>query len=297
MFRSYTPMDLPTPQRHEYLLATIAPRPIAWVSTMNDKGQINLAPFSFFNVFSSNPPTVIFSPARRVKDNTTKHTLENVIESRECVINIVNYEMAGQMMLSSGEFPDGINEFDMARLTMEPSFKVKAPRVKESPAQFECIVKDVISLGDTGGAGSLVICEVVQMHLSDHVFTEDDKIDPHKVDNIARLGRIWYTRASAGLFQMPNPKERTGIGFDRLPAHVLHSKYLTGSDLARLASIAYIPTPEEITAEKSSSPLQEIIASNPTMEAKENKVHTLVKALVQENRLEEAWRLLYAYID
>ncbi len=296
MFKSFDPKELATNVLHDYLLSTIAPRPIAWASTVDNNGKVNLAPFSFFNVFGSNPPTLVFSPSNRVRDNTQKHTLLNAQQTGECVINIANYELAGQMSLTSGEFPDGVNEFKMANLEMTPSVKVKPPRVNAGPAQFECIVKQIIPTGTNAGAGNLIICEVVYVHLNENIFNEEDKIDPHLVDNIARMGKIWYTRAKEGLFQMPNPKGTKIIGFSRLPDHIRHSKYLTGSDLGRLAGVDYIPSPEELKAEEARLEMQLIFKQfgNDPREL-EKQLHKLAKSLIEENKLEEAWRILLSF--
>ncbi|MGZ5283050.1 MAG: flavin reductase family protein [Bacteroidia bacterium] len=297
MYKSYDPKELPTSQLHEYLLSTIAPRPIAWASTVDINGKVNLAPFSFFNVFGSNPPTLIFSPARRVRDNTIKHTLENAMATKEVVINIASYNLVGQMMLSSAEFDEDINEFEAANLTPEPSLKVRPPRVKESPAQFECIVKDVIHTGDQGGAGNLIICEIVQVHLREDIF-DGEKIDPRKVDNVARMGYLYYTRAADGLFELPNPKGNTGIGFQRLPEFVSTSHTLTGNELARLASISYIPGNDEIKMVETSPGMQEIISKYGQSKVElQSKLHNLAKTLINENKLEEAWKVLYAFRD
>jgi flavin reductase (DIM6/NTAB) family NADH-FMN oxidoreductase RutF len=294
-FLSYDPKELKTAQLHDYMLSTICPRPIAWASTIDKDGNVNLAPFSFFNFFGSNPPIIIFSPSRRVRDNTTKHTLENVKETRECVINIVNYELAGQMMLTSAEYGGEINEFEKSNLTQTPSVRVKPPRVKESPAQYECIVKDVIATGEQGGSGSLIICEVVHLHLRDDIFESEGKIDPRRVDTIARMGRSWYTRASEGLFEMPNPVGKK-VGFDRVPGYIRESRFLTGSDIGRLASIEYVPTEEELAMVKSSTGMQELISKYGNQsEELQSKVHVMAKTLVHENKLEEAWRLLMAF--
>lgn len=295
-FRSYDPQTIPTPQLHEHLLGTIAPRPIAWVSTVDPQGRVNLSPFSFFNIFSSNPPVLIFSPSRRVRDNSTKHTLENAKATGEVVVNIASYELAGQMVLSSGEFEEGVNEFEMSDLAMEPSVLVKPPRVKDSPAQFECRVRDIISLGEGGGAGNLIICDIIYVHLSEDIFNEHGKVDPLRVDNIARMGGIWYTRARDGLFEHPTPKGSTGIGFQRLPEHVRSSRHLTGSELAKLASIAYAPGEEELEMVRSSSGMQEIKSKyGDHKEEFDSKIHALAKTLIAENKLEEAWRVLMAW--
>jgi flavin reductase (DIM6/NTAB) family NADH-FMN oxidoreductase RutF len=296
MFRSFDPKELATNVLHDYLLSTIAPRPIAWASTLDVEGKVNLAPFSFFNVFGSNPPTLVFSPSSRVRDNTLKHTLINAQQTGECVINIANYELAGQMSLTSGEFADGVNEFEMANLQMTPSVKVKPPRVNAGPAQFECIVKQIIPTGTNAGAGNLIICEVVYVHLNENIFNAEDKIDPHLVDNIARMGKIWYTRAKEGLFQMPNPKGTKIIGFNRLPDFIRLSKYLTGSELGKLAGVDYEPTKEEIKSEEANEKMQDILkqfGQNP--DELEKQIHLLAKPLMADNNFEQAWRVLLSF--
>ena len=296
MFRSFDPKDLPTNVLHDYLLSTIAPRPIAWASTVDKDGNPNLAPFSIFNIFGSNPPTLVFSPSSRVRDNTLKHTLMNAEATGECVINIVNYELAGQMSLTSGEFKAGVNEFEMANLEMTPSVKVKAPRVKASPAQFECIVRQIIATGTNAGAGHLIICEVIYLHLNENIFNSEDKIDPHLVDNIARMGKIWYTRAKEGLFQMPQPKGREIIGFSRLPDHIRNSKYLTGSELGKLAGVDYVPSPEEIYQEEQSPALQQIYKEHGgNQDLLEAQLHQLARPFIAENKFDEAWRILLSF--
>ncbi|MCX6352250.1 MAG: flavin reductase family protein [Bacteroidetes bacterium] len=244
--RSYLPSELSAHQRHDYLLSTIGPRPIAWVSTINEDGIVNLAPFSFFNIFGSNPVTLIFSPARRVKDNSTKHTLQNSGNIKECVVNIVSYDLVGQMVLSSTEYPDGVDEFSKIGLTAEPSDLVKPPRVKEAPAQYECVVKQIIHTGEEGGAGNLIICEVLKMHFREDIFTEDDKIDPLKVDTVARMGGLWYTRAKEGLFQIHNPKGHNNIGFEGIPEFIRNSEIYTANNLSELAKYEALPTVEEV---------------------------------------------------
>jgi len=296
MFKSFDPKELPVNVLHDYLLSTIAPRPIAWASTINKEGKVNLAPFSFFNVFGSNPPTLVFSPSSRVRDNTLKHTLLNAEATGECVINIANYELAGQMVLTSGEFAEGVNEFEMAALEMEPSVKVKPPRVKASPAQFECIVKNILSMGENAGAGSLIICEIIHLHLDEKIFNGEGKIDPYLVDNVARLGKIWYTRAKEGLYQMPMPKGKAIIGFSRLPGHIKQSSYLTGSELAKIAGVDYEPSTDEIKTEEAKPEMQDIFKNHAqTPEALEAELHKKAKLLIADNNFEEAWRVLLSF--
>lgn len=238
---SYIPQDLSTGVLHNYLLSAVAPRPIAFASTIDAEGNPNLSPFSFFNVFSANPPILIFSPARRVRDNTTKHTLENALETKEVVINIVNYAMVQQMSLSSTEYAKGINEFKKAGLTEVASDVVKPPRVAEAPVQFECKIKEVVSLGDNGGAGNLIICEVVKLHINEAILDSEGKIDPVKIDTVARMGGNWYNRAKEGIFEVPKPLSTLGIGVDLLPESLRNSRVLTGNDLGMLANIEQLP--------------------------------------------------------
>lgn len=245
---SFEPKDIPTAKLHGYLLSAIAPRPIAFASTMDENGNPNLSPFSFFNVFSANPPILIFSPARRVRDNTTKHTLENAESTREVVINVVNYNIVQQMSLSSTEYAQGVNEFDKAGLTMLKSDIVKPFRVAESPVQFECKINEIIKLGTEGGAGNLIICEVVKLHISDAVLNESGSIDQEKLDLVARAGGSYYSRAKAGFFEIPKPLSTLGIGVDTVPKNIRNSTVLTGNDLGLLGNVEALPTKEAINA-------------------------------------------------
>ncbi|MGJ8665616.1 MAG: flavin reductase family protein [Patiriisocius sp.] len=235
------PKQVSTGQLHGYMLGAVAPRPIAFASTVDANGNVNLSPFSFFNVFSANPPIMIFSPARRVRDNTVKHTLENVLEVKEVVINICNYAMVQQMSLASTEYAKGVNEFKKAGFTELASETVKPPRVAEAPVQFECKVNEVISLGNEGGAGNLVICEVLKVHVSEAILDSDGKIDPIKLDAVSRMGGNWYGRAKEGMFEVPKPLSTLGIGIDNLPDAVKNSSVFTGNDLAMLANIEALP--------------------------------------------------------
>lgn len=239
--KTIDPKAVSTAALHGYMLGAVTPRPIAFASTIDSAGNVNLSPFSFFNVFSANPPIMIFSPARRGRDNTTKHTYENVLQVKEVVINIVNYDIVQQMSLSSTEYGKGVNEFEKAGLTPLASQTIKPPRVAESPVQFECRVNEVISLGTQGGAGNLVICEVLKMHINEAVLDADGKIDPVKLDAVSRMGGNWYGRAKQGMFEVPKPLSRLGIGFDQLPEAIRTSKLLTGNDLAMLANVEVLP--------------------------------------------------------
>ena len=239
--KTIDPKALSTAALHGYMLGAVTPRPIAFASTIDPAGNVNLSPFSFFNVFSANPPIMIFSPARRGRDNTTKHTYENVLQVKEVVINIVNYDIVQQMSLSSTEYGKGVNEFEKAGLTPLASQTIKPPRVAESPVQFECRVNEVVSLGTEGGAGNLVICEVLKMHINEAVLDADGNIDPVKLDAVSRMGGNWYGRAKEGMFEVPKPLSRLGIGFDQLPEAIRTSKLLTGNDLAMLANVEVLP--------------------------------------------------------
>ena len=270
------PSEIRTAQLHQYLLGAIAPRPICFASTLDADGHPNLSPFSFFNVFGSKPPIMVFSPARRVRDNTIKHTLENVMATGEVVINTVNYAMVQQMSLSSCEYPREISEFEKAGFTPLPSQLVKPFRVKESPAQFECRVLDVKATGEEGGAGNLVICEVVLLHLQDEILNEHGQIDPHKIDLVARMGGDYYCRASgAAVFEVPKPNLQLGIGIDALPEKIKHSKRLTGNHLGQLGNSTVIPELDPA--------FDEFNASDPETQAMQ---------LLDQHRLHDAWQVL-----
>ena len=280
---SFLPKDLETPKLHSYLLSAVAPRPIAFASTVDKDGRPNLSPFSFFNVFSANPPILIFSPARRVRGNTTKHTLENVEVTNEVVINVVNYDIVQQMSLSSTEYPEGVNEFEKAGLTMLKSDIVKPFRVAESPIQMECKVNEIVKLGTEGGAGNLVICEVVKMHINDEVLDENGAIDQVKLDLVSRAGGSFYSRAKSGFFEIPKPLRTLGIGVDALPEHVRNSNILTGNDLGLLANVETLPTEDAILAFKQKHDLSKI-----NLEEK----HKKAQDFLSYNDVESAWKML-----
>ncbi len=287
MTKTIDPKSVAVPELHSILLGAIAPRPIAFVSTVDSQGQVNLSPFSFFNVFSANPPILIFSPARRVKDNTTKHTLENVQEVPEACISVVNYDIVQQVSLSSTEYDKGVNEFIKAGLTEEPSVKISPPRVKDSPVSFECTVKEIRPLGTAGGAGNLVICEVVLIHLNENILDPQGKIDPQKLDAVARLGGNWYCRVTGdSIFAVPKPLPNKGIGIDQLPAAIKTSPVLTGNDLAMLANVAAIPGTAAISlslSEREVAKLQELpLAAR----------HQQARAYLQAGELTKAWATL-----
>ena len=242
------PAELSTSQLHGYLLGAVGPRPIAFASTIDSDGRPNLSPFSFFNVFSANPPVLIFSPARRVRDNTTKHTLNNVLAIKEVVINVVNYDMVQQMSLASTEYGEGENEFIKSGLTMVPSDMVRPFRVGESPVQFECKVTKVEHLGKEGGAGNLIFSEVVKIHIHKSILDPQGAIDHSKIDQVARMGGNWYSRAKVGMFEVPKPLSTRGIGVDNLPEIIRTSTVLTGNDLGMLGNVEALPGKKEIDA-------------------------------------------------
>ena len=245
--KTYTPQDLAVKDLHQFIVGAIAPRPIAFVSTIDNNGVQNLAPYSFFNAFSSNPPIFVFSSNRRVKGNTTKDTLHNVQANSEVVINVVNYNMVQQMALASISYPADVNEFEKSGLTPIASEVVKPARVKESPVQFECRVNEVQTLGEHGGAGHLIICEVLRIHIDENIIDERGRIDPHKADLVGRLGRAYYVRASGdALFTVVQDQETIGIGYDQMPQHILNSATLVGNEIAQLAGITAIPTIVEV---------------------------------------------------
>lgn len=289
---SFDPKDLSTGKLHGYLLGAITPRPIAFASTIDKKGKVNLSPFSYFNVFSATPPILIFSPARRGRDNTTKHTYENVLEVKEVVINIVNYAMVQQMSLSSTEYPKGVNEFVKAGLTPIPSEMVKPPRVAESPVQFECVVNDVVQLGKEGGAGNLVICEVVKIHIDENILDENQIIDQYKIDTVARMGGNWYSRSNMGMFEVPKPLTTMGIGVDKIPLHIKSSSVLTGNDLGMLGNVESIPNENEINQFVSKNiKVRTVLSSSDT-----NEIHKLAQNFLQNGDIPSAWKVLLAKI-
>ena len=275
------------------MLACIAPRPIAFASTIDTDGIPNLAPFSFFNAFGSNPPTIVFSPARRVRDNTTKHTLENIYETKEVVINAVSYSMVQQVSLASCEYPRGTNEFEKAGFTPVPSELVKPFRVKESPVQMECKVVDIKETGSEGGAANLIICEILLMHINEQILNADNKIDPDKIDLVARMGGDLYCRASgSALFAVAKPNTSLGIGIDHIPDRIRMSNILTGNNLGQLGNASQLPTEVEINAMKNSEFLSGILNSSKSEAEKTDLVHMHAKKLLDEGNVSEAWKTL-----
>lgn len=281
---SIDPKEISTGKLHGYLLGSIAPRPIAFASTIDADGKPNLSPFSFFNVFGANPPTLIFSPARSVRDNTTKHTLDNAEETKEVVINVVNYDIVQQMSLSSTMYPKGVNEFEKSGLTMLKSDVVKPFRVAESPVQLECKVTNIIYTGSEGGAGNLIICEVVKMHISEDVLSEDGSIDQYKIDLVARAGGSFYSRARDGFFEIPKPISTLGIGVDSIPDEIKNSTILTGNNLGMLGNVNEMPSEESVNNFGKVHP--EFIGLELT------KKHTFAKDYLEKNDVESAWKVL-----
>lgn len=285
------PSEIKTAQLHAYLLGAIAPRPICFASTIDEDGNANLSPFSFFNVFGSKPPILIFSPARRVRDNSIKHTLENALSIKEVVINVVNYDIVQQMSLASCEYPKGTSEFEKAGLTPIASEMVKPFRVKESPVQLECKVNQVIETGHEGGAGNLIICEVVCMHINENVLDEDGKINPHKIDLVARMGGDYYCRASGNsVFEVPKPNIKLGVGIDALPENIRYSSVLTGNHLGILGNCTEIPIVSEVLYDDR---LTQIIKEYDDDEkAKNMALHLYAKDLIDSGELDKAWQVL-----
>lgn len=292
--KTINPKEISTQELHGYLLGAVSPRPIAFASTIDKDGHVNLSPFSFFNVFGSNPPILIFSPAKRVRDNTSKHSLDNVLEVPEVVINIVDYAMVEQMSLASTEYEKGVNEFVKAGLTEAQSTMVKPPRVKESPAAFECKVLQVIPTGEEGGAGNLVICEVVLAHFQDHIFDEQGKIDPFKIDTVARMGGDWYCRANGdALFEIEKPVRNKGIGVDAIPAHIRLSVVLTGNHLGKLGNVETLPSAEAIASRAASPAIQDLkLRLQQDEEGYRYHLHLLAKDALDAGRVQEAWEIL-----
>ncbi len=287
---SIDPKEISTGKRHQYLLGAIGPRPIAFASTLDENGRPNLSPFSFFNVFSANPPILIFSPARRGRDNTVKHTYLNAKATKEVVINIVDYKIVQQMSLSSTEYPEGVNEFEKAGFTMLKSDVVKPFRVAESPVQFECKILEVKELGEEGGAGNLVICEVVKMHFDEAILDADGFVDQYKIDQVARMGGNWYTRANMGLFEVPKPLSSLGIGVDQIPQEIRNSKFLTGNDLGKLGNVEVLPSAEEISEFIN----EDSNASSLVKSGNLKKIHLQAQEYLEKEDPAKAWKILLA---
>ena len=289
-----TPQDIPVSEFHQYLLGAVGPRPIALASTLDQNETPNLSPYSFFNVFSANPPIAIFSPARRVRNNTTKHTLENVLLNKEVVINLVSYDMVQQTSLSSTEYPAGVNEFLKSGLTPIKSTKVKPFRVKESPVQMECKVREVIPLGQEGGSGNLVICEIVMLHLKKRILNDLGKIDPNQLDLVGRLGGNWYCRSSHdALFEVEKPLRNLGIGIDNIPSRIRNSYILSGNDLGMLGNVESLPSAEDVDKYKRDNQhVNEIAFFNNEDEDAREALHYHAKKLLKKGLVNDAWKTL-----
>ena len=285
--------DLSPADRQYYLQHVIAPRPICFASTIDKEGNANLSPFSFFNLFSSNPPIVVFSPGRKIRDNTTKHSLQNVLEVSEVVINIVTYDMVQQTSLASCEYPKGVDEFVKAGFTKEKARLVQPPMVKESKAKLECKVIEVKELGKEGGAGNLVICEVLLLHLDDSLLDENKNFDQAKLELVARLGGDWYCRVGPdNLFKVKKPSIQLGIGIDALPEGIRYSKFLTGNHLGQLANVESLPVVEPSFDDEHLKNIFQYYAINPTEMEKE--VQLYAAKLLDESKVHEAWQVLLA---
>ena len=285
--------EIKTGELHSYLLGAVAPRPICFASTLDKDGKPNLSPFSFFNVFGSNPTTLVFSPSRKVRDNTLKHTLLNIYETKEVVINVVNYAMVQQMSLSSCEYPKGVDEFEKSGFTKLPSEKVKAFRVAESPVQMECKVRDIIETGTEGGAGNLIICEVLVMHINDNILNEKKQIDPHKIDLVARMGGDFYCRASGtAVFEVAKPNTQLGIGVDALPESIRNSNILTGNNLGQLANLNEMPFVDATFNDDKLKNIIQYFSINP--DEMEKELHAYAKELLNTGKVQEAWQVLLA---
>lgn len=271
------PKEIPVPKLHHYLLGAIGPRPIAFASTIDKNGIRNLSPFSFFNVFSANPPILVFSPARSGRTGETKNTFDNVKETKEVVINVVNYDIVQQMSLSSSPYTKDVDEFIKSGLTPIASETIKPFRVKESPVQFECRVNEIVELGQNGGAGNLVICEVLKIHINENVLDETGMIDQHKIDLVSRMGGNWYCRANdASMFEIQKPITTIGIGVDAIPTEIRNSTILTGNDLGLLGSVEALPTEAEILAYSDFT----------------GDKHNEAKRLITNGEIENAWKVL-----
>ena len=287
---SIEPKDITSAKLQGYLQSSVGPRPIAFASTIDKNGKPNLSPFSFFNVFSANPPILIFSPARRVRDNSIKHTLINAEATREVVINVVNFDMVQQMSLSSTEYADGVNEFLKAGFKAIPSDLVKPYRVAEAPVQFECKVNEIISLGNQGGAGNLVICEVLKIHINESVLDENGTIDPYKIDLVSRMGGNWYSRANQGLFEVAKPLTTLGIGVDKIPDFIKESAVFDSNDLGKLGNIEALPTTEEINIFVNNNfAVKGVLSADDVL-----KQHQKAKEYLNKNDVDSAWKVLLA---
>ena len=294
--KSINPKEIEIPKLHRYLLGSIGPRPIAFASTIDSKGNINLAPFSFFNVFSANPPIMIFSPARSGRTNESKDTYNNVKEVPEVVINVVTHDMVHQMSLASSPYGSDVSEFEKAGFTSLESDMITPPRVKESPVQFECKVNEVIELGDQGGAGNLIICEVLRIHLKESLLDQNEMIDQHKIDLVSRMGGNWYCRADKNsMFEIQKPITTCGIGFDALPTDIRNSSILSGNDLGQLAGIEQLPNETDVNEYKLLELSELFLSLEEDAVQLEIEIHKRAQDLLKRNLLEEAWLTLLSF--
>jgi len=293
---TFNPSDLPVQKLHQYLLGAIGPRPIAFASTIDADGKPNLAPFSFFNVFSANPPILIFSPARSGRSNTTKDTYNNVKVVPEVVINIVNHSIVYQMSLASSPYASDVDEFVKSGFTPVASETIKPMRVAESPVQFECKVNQVIELGTEGGAGNLIICEVTRIHINENVLDENGMIDQHKIDLVSRMGGDWYCRADQNsMFEVKKPITTCGIGFDQLPKDIVSSSVFSKNDLGQLAGIEEFPNETDVNEYKLLELSDLFVTLDNDAEKLENELHLRALSLLKQNKLQEAWLTLLAF--
>lgn len=293
---SIEPGQVSVPQFHAYLLGAVGPRPIALASTIDTQGRPNLAPFSFFNVFSANPPILVFSPARRGRDNTTKHTYHNVKDMKEVVINVVNFAMVQQTSLASTEYDEGVDEFSKAGFTAVTSDLVAPMRVKESPVQFECKVNEVIELGDAGGAGNLVICEVLKMHIDQAILDENKAIDQRTIDLVARMGGNFYCRATGdALFEVAKPIRNKGMGVDQIPQEIRNSRFLTGNDLGQLGNVETLPDETSVNEYRLTDLSDLFIEFEDRPKQLEENLHQHAHELLLEGNVEEAWKTLLSF--
>lgn len=298
MMKRLDPADLAVPELHAHLVGAVGPRPVAFASTIDADGRPNLSPFSFFNVFGANPPLLIFSPARRGRDNSTKDSYHNVKAHPEVVINVVTYAMVHQASLASTEYPPGVNEFEKAGFTMLPSEKVRPFRVKESPVQFECVVKQVIETGTGGGAGNLVLCEVVLLHIDEAVLDARGRIDQRRIDLVGRMGGHFYVRAHGeALFELPQPAREIGIGVDALPRDVRESPVLTGSDLGRLGAVTALPDETRVNEHKLTELADLFIQHQGRNDDLRAALHHRAHQLLLADKVEEALLTVLAFND
>lgn len=294
--QSIDPKELPIQRLHQLLLGAIGPRPIAFASTIDANGQHNLAPFSFFNVFSANPPILVFSPARSGRTGQSKDTYNNVKAVPEVVINVVNYNMVHQMSLASSPYAPEVDEFVKAGFTALPSEKIKPLRVAQAPVQFECKVNEIIELGQEGGAGNLIICEVVQIHLDPNILNEQGLIDQHKIDLVARMGGDWYCRADQNsMFEIKKPITTCGIGYDALPLDIKNSTVLSANDLGQLAGIEALPNETDVNEYKLIELAPLFLELEDDAPALECALHQRAKELLSQNELEAAWLTLLSF--